>query len=73
MTPKEKAQQLFDSMFDMMPHPSTTNAETYIISKRCAIVAVDEILYEFHMHDYSDYMEHRFQYFRQVKQEIERL
>ena len=44
MTPKEKAQDLFDKMHWSMPHPSTTNAETYIISKRCAIVAVDEII-----------------------------
>lgn len=44
MTPKEKANDLFDKMHWSMPHPSTTNAETYIISKMCAIVAVDEIL-----------------------------
>jgi hypothetical protein len=44
MTPKEKANDLFDKMHWSMPHPSTTNAETYIISKMCAIVAVDEII-----------------------------
>jgi hypothetical protein len=44
MTSKEKAQELFDKMHWAMPHQSTTNAETYIISKRCALIAVDEIL-----------------------------
>ena len=66
MTPKEKSIQLVDKF------------ESYCegvmeYQKECALIAVDEIIAEFHMHDYSDYMEHRFQYFIQVKHEIENL
>jgi hypothetical protein len=65
MTPKEKANDLFDKMHWSMPHPSTTNAETYIISKRCAIVAVDEIIKT------NPYKARN--YWQEVKQEIENL
>lgn len=66
MIPKEKAEQLTNYYM-----PFCNN--NYNDAKQCALIAVNEILDEFHMHDYSDYMEHRFQYFRQVKQEIEKL
>ena len=65
MTPKEKANDLFDKMHWSMPHPSTTNAETYIISKMCAIVAVDEIIKT------NPYKARN--YWQEVKQEIEKL
>jgi hypothetical protein len=65
MTPKEKAEDLFDKMHWSMPHPSTTNAETYIISKMCAIVAVDEIIKT------NPYKARN--YWQEVKQEIENL
>jgi len=65
MTPKEKANNLFDKMHWSMPHPSTTNAETYIISKMCAIVAVDEIIKT------NPYKARN--YWQEVKQEIENL
>jgi hypothetical protein len=65
MTPKEKANDLFDKMHWSMPHPSTTNAETYIISKMCAIVAVDEIIKT------NPYKARN--YWQEVKQEIENL
>ena len=65
MTPKEKANDLFDKMHWSMPHPSTTNAETYIISKMCAIVAVDEIIKT------NPYKARN--YWQEVKKEIENL
>jgi hypothetical protein len=65
MTPKEKANDLFDKMHWSMPHPSTTNAETYIISKMCAIVAVDEVI------KINPYKARN--YWQEVKQEIENL
>ena len=73
MTPKEKAKDLFDKMHRSMPHPSTTNAETYIISKMCAIVAVDEILKEnLELPDLPETII-RYLYWQEVKQEIENL
>lgn len=68
MIPKEKAEQLVNKFYNTIYLDMDYNQAKY-----AAIIAVDEILDEFHMHDYSDYMEHRFQYFRQVKQEIEKL
>ena len=69
MTPQEKAEEIFDNMFNQMPHPSTTNAETYIISKRCAIVAVDEIQNTKAV--YHNDVE--YDYWEEVKQELEKL
>ena len=72
MTSKEKAQELFDKMHWAMPHQSTTNAETYIISKRCALIAVDEILDAITgIYDYD--FESLNPYWQEVKQEIEAL
>ena len=73
MTPKEKAQELFDKMHWAMPHPSTTNAETYIISKQCALIAVDEMLTWFKAHSYSTKNYDTFVFYNEVKQEIELL
>ena len=81
MTPKEKAQDLFDKMHWSMPHPSTTNAETYIISKQCALIAVNEIIEATNMYQYgiSNALEHipskivKHPYWQEVKQEIENL
>ena len=70
MTPKEKAKELFDSMFDEMPHPSTTNAETYIISKRCAIVTVNKIIEAI---DELECKNSKYDYWVEVQQEIENL
>jgi len=67
MTPKEKAQELFDKIHWAMPHPSTTNAETYIISKQCALIAVDEIL------SVVWYVPVDIEYWQEVKKEIENL
>ena len=39
MTPKEKANELFDNFFDLYP-----NQDAYFIAKQCVIKCVDEIL-----------------------------
>ena len=76
-SPKEKAQELFDKMYSAMPHQSTTNAQTYIIAKQCAIEAVDEILEATKMHQYaygeigSKTIYHN--YWQEVKEEISNL
>ena len=76
MTPQEKAEEIFDNMFNQMPHPSTTNAETYIISKRCAIVAVDEIIKVLNPQNWGLEMDSaidNISYWRKVKKELEKL
>jgi hypothetical protein len=59
MTPKEKAQELFDKYFEV-----TNN---YYQAKQCALIAVDEILSVIHPTPYNVY------YWQEVKKEIEAL
>jgi hypothetical protein len=79
MTPKEKAIELFDKMHWAMPHPSTTNAEIYIISKQCALITVDEIIEALLEYDNRNAtyelqnMDRDFNYWEEVKKEIENL
>jgi len=62
MTPKEKAKELFDK------YNKTVNTITYTPIKKCALIAVDEILNEYWSHDTK-----RRDYWNEVKQEIEKL
>ena len=58
MTPKEKAEELFDNFFNLYP-----NQDAYFIAKQCALIAVDEIIKVLPHPDY----------WQEVKQEIEKL
>jgi hypothetical protein len=58
MTPKEKAEELFDNFFNLYP-----NQDAYFIAKQCALIAVDEIIKILPHPDY----------WQEVKQEIEKL
>ena len=68
MTPKEKAQYLFDiytnyvGEYDIDKH-----------AKQCAIIAVDEIISEIEPSVSMDVIEARIKYWQEVKQEIEKL
>jgi len=71
MTPKEKAQELFDKM-------SSNDGDeyhhcTYYVAKQCALIAVDEIIktnpYEWDGQDLNSTIE----YWQEVKQKIEKL
>ena len=67
MTPKEKADELFDKYYDYLGMPDC-------IAKECTLIAVDEIL-----SDYKNYLMHEnteykgLKYWQEVKQEIENL
>ena len=74
MSPKEKAKHLFDLMYDSM----TPNFGRYEISKRQALIAVDEILKILptneYLEDLGKNIENREKvYWKEVKQEIEKL
>lgn len=72
MNPEVKAQELIDKF---MPHSSgdSNNNE----AKRCALIAVDEIIELYEFHAISDFDNKRvidtLNYFDEVKQEIEKL
>ena len=73
MTPKEKAIELFDKMFEPNNHYMNKNIEIdKIIAKECALIAVDELI-EF-TYNYTDYNEKSTkEYWQEVKHEIEKL
>jgi hypothetical protein len=71
MTPREKAEELFDKM-------STNNGDeyhhcTYYVAKQCALIAVEEIMSALTYLPYGlDYL-NKITYWQEVKQEIEAL
>ncbi len=66
MTPREKAIELVDQYNFIYIQNYTSIHEV----KQCALIAVDEILRIFEDTNGSDY---RFEYWEEVKQEIEKL
>jgi hypothetical protein len=72
MTPKHKAEELFDKM-------STNNGDeyhhcTYYVAKQCALIAVDEIILiapMMHMEGFGNLTIR--EYYKKVKQEIDKL
>ena len=65
MTPKDKANELFDKYY-IICQEFTEEIQCSIQAKQCALIAVDEILFEA-----SD--EDDISWFKKVKQEIELL
>jgi hypothetical protein len=63
MTPKEKADSIFQQVYKILWH---TNSDP-IHCKQCALIAVDEVL-DAHLFDLDERA-----YYQEVKQEIERL
>jgi hypothetical protein len=69
MTPKEKANELVDKMYNVDFHDDAKEiAMRYPHAIKCALVAVDEILNEYWSHDTK-----RRDWWKEVKQEIEKL
>ena len=69
MTPKEKANELVDKMYNVDFHDDAREiAMRYPHAIKCALVAVDEILNEYWSHDTK-----RRDWWKEVKQEIEKL
>lgn len=72
MTPKEKAQEMYNQFLDAMPHPETTNAAVNSIAKKCALIAVDEIMkIGWNLPHYDN--QEGYNYWYLVKTEIEKL
>ncbi|CAB4148438.1 hypothetical protein UFOVP530_10 [uncultured Caudovirales phage] len=75
MTPKEKAIELFNKYADDMNFDSTY-ADYIEQSKKCALIAVNEILFtlnEISEEDNSTYAYHTAVFYNQVKTEIKKL
>ena len=63
MTPKEKAQELFDK------YNKTVNTITNTPIKRCALIAVDEVIEALHEHHWQNRL--IIDYWEEVKHKIE--
>jgi hypothetical protein len=87
MTPKEKALQLCDAFYQYLPlerYVITTDRDLsweydgWENAKQCALIAVDEILKEYahaenHIEDIMGRISLYIKYWKEVKQEIEKL
>ncbi len=76
MTPKEKAEELLLKYLKMPRHKMFNGWWNKIISKQCALIAVDEIIKECCKSSEkkdAKYQDERINYWQQVKQEIEKL
>jgi hypothetical protein len=67
MTPKEKAEELFDKMY-MLDDPNGNHVVNFNIAKQCALVATEELINEV---GYLDEFAKLF--YEQVKHELEKL
>ena len=76
MTPKEKANELVDKYYNILPFDKYVITKDEDLSweyndweeaKKCALIAVDEILYV------VDCTSPQYEYWNEVKQEIEKL
>ena len=71
MTPKEKAYELFDKYsYELSNHIFNG---TFDIAKECALIAVDEIIKQLVPIERAPNNKSAFQYWQEVKQEIEKL
>ena len=75
MTPKEKAQELYNT-YEQLGRDFTRGVSMNEFAKQCALIAVDEILNNFGSKvgdktHYCNYM--TIQYYEEVKHEIEKL
>jgi len=62
MTPKEKAIELYEKML---------RVEYPLAAKHCALIAVDEVIEALHEHHWQN--RNVIEYYKEVKQEIEKL
>lgn len=72
MTPKDKAEELFDKMmYHIMYNCQPTLSD--MVAKQCALIAVDEIIEEIVESADNEVKSMRIIYWEKVKQEIEKL
>jgi hypothetical protein len=71
MTPKEKAEELFNKMYNT-DDPMGNYPMCFDTAKQCALIAVDEIINSIVITDLTT-AENQFIYWEEVKQEIEKL
>lgn len=73
MTPKEKAEELVAKFFQFKPRLKfdIDNENEYYQAKKCALIAVDEIIIALNFHQWQNTKQ--IDYYIEVRQEIEKL
>lgn len=71
MTPKEKARELFDMFYKVIP--SSEMGENYEAAKGCALIALDETLWVLNELDYDLPDDDAILFYSEVKQELDNL
>lgn len=69
--PKEKAEELFDKFYRILPSYADEGQIEWQSAKQCALIAVDEIIK--YSPNKPDYEFDPIEYFNKVKQEIENI
>ncbi len=75
MTPREKAEELIRKYYRWGLHKDGQSL-SWLESKECALIAVDEIIPELsplELHPLGTYRNPKIEYWQEVKQEIEKL
>ncbi len=79
ISPKEKAQELITKFsplvttWDCYWNTPRNEDDVVVDAKKCALIAVDEIIKETKLHDKTIYQHGRTAYWQEVKQEIEKI
>jgi hypothetical protein len=72
MTPKEKAKDLIDKFYQEAPLDEIKFYSNDVMAKQCALIAVEEII-ESHYYALSGIKPMIYEYWNEVKQEIQKL
>ena len=72
MTPKEKAQELVNKFAKLPEEGSLMWYLSFEIAKKCALILVGEVIYAIDWHEFET-SNKTFEYWWEVKQEIEKL
>jgi len=71
MTPKEKADELYEAFFYSIPSFTDEGQLEHKTAKQCALIAVDEILDLYAIH--YTYYTLEFKYWQEVKKQLEKI
>lgn len=77
MTPKQKAEEIVDKMYNVDLMTFDEQAMQYPYAKKCALIAVEEIVKEIQANEFEYFARSMpnvvYLYWQEVKQEIEKL
>ena len=71
MTPKEKAQELFDKFELSFAGVISADEDWEALGKQCALISVDEVIEALHEHHWQNRL--IIDYWQEVKNELEKL